>query len=303
MVRGPALAAPGPAVPCRRHAHRGSGPPADAKKCALGSADTNDASARPTVTLRRNISFPWSAQRSGPLLGSYGKLAARLAPFLWGEGESWHEARHSGARRVAGIAVRFRPIRADTRPGTTSAGRTQAPARAPTVRSWQMRRMSGKLSLPGDAVPRRPSRWTPGSSKRNWDPSGCTWRLRARQREPSATTPRQCAGSRRLTCSVRRIRPGGSQDVRYAGSCGGWPSRKTAPTQWLGCGRRRRSPGSCRCSPELSALGRACQGRSFEARRDAAIVEVFLATGGRRWPGSASKRLAHLSDGCCQVWP
>ena len=35
-------------------------------------------------------------------------------------------------------------------------------------------------------------------------------------------------------------------------------------------------------SEELSALRRACQGRSFEARRDAAIIEVFLATGIRR---------------------
>jgi site-specific recombinase XerD len=33
---------------------------------------------------------------------------------------------------------------------------------------------------------------------------------------------------------------------------------------------------------ELSALRRACQGRSFEARRDAAIIEVLLATGIRR---------------------
>ena len=35
-------------------------------------------------------------------------------------------------------------------------------------------------------------------------------------------------------------------------------------------------------SEELSALRRACQGRSFEAGRDAATVEVFLATGIRR---------------------
>lgn len=35
-------------------------------------------------------------------------------------------------------------------------------------------------------------------------------------------------------------------------------------------------------SEELSALRRACQGRSFEARRDAAVIEVFLATGIRR---------------------
>jgi site-specific recombinase XerD len=35
-------------------------------------------------------------------------------------------------------------------------------------------------------------------------------------------------------------------------------------------------------SEELSALRRACQGRSLEARRDAAIIEVFLATGIRR---------------------
>ena len=35
-------------------------------------------------------------------------------------------------------------------------------------------------------------------------------------------------------------------------------------------------------SEELSALRRACQGRSFEARCDAAIIEVFLATGIRR---------------------
>jgi site-specific recombinase XerD len=35
-------------------------------------------------------------------------------------------------------------------------------------------------------------------------------------------------------------------------------------------------------SEELSALRRACQGRSFEARRDAAIIEVLLATGIRR---------------------
>ena len=32
-------------------------------------------------------------------------------------------------------------------------------------------------------------------------------------------------------------------------------------------------------SEELSALRRACQGRSFEARRDAAIIEVLLAAG------------------------
>jgi len=35
-------------------------------------------------------------------------------------------------------------------------------------------------------------------------------------------------------------------------------------------------------SEELSALRRACQGRSFGARRDAAIIEVLLATGVRR---------------------
>jgi len=35
-------------------------------------------------------------------------------------------------------------------------------------------------------------------------------------------------------------------------------------------------------SEELSALRRACQGRSFGARRDAAIMEVLLATGVRR---------------------
>jgi site-specific recombinase XerD len=35
-------------------------------------------------------------------------------------------------------------------------------------------------------------------------------------------------------------------------------------------------------SEELSALRRACQGRSFGARRDAAILEVLLATGIRR---------------------
>jgi site-specific recombinase XerD len=32
-------------------------------------------------------------------------------------------------------------------------------------------------------------------------------------------------------------------------------------------------------SEELSALRRACQGTSFAARRDAAIIEVLLATG------------------------
>jgi site-specific recombinase XerD len=35
-------------------------------------------------------------------------------------------------------------------------------------------------------------------------------------------------------------------------------------------------------SEELSALRRACGGRSFEARRGAAVLEVFLATGIRR---------------------
>src|SRR3984885_12884401 len=35
-------------------------------------------------------------------------------------------------------------------------------------------------------------------------------------------------------------------------------------------------------SEELSALRRACQGRSFGARRDAAVIEVLLATGVRR---------------------
>jgi site-specific recombinase XerD len=32
-------------------------------------------------------------------------------------------------------------------------------------------------------------------------------------------------------------------------------------------------------SEELSALRRACQGRSFKARRDAAIIQVLLAAG------------------------
>jgi site-specific recombinase XerD len=35
-------------------------------------------------------------------------------------------------------------------------------------------------------------------------------------------------------------------------------------------------------SEELSALRRACQGRSFQARRDAAMIEVLLAAGIRR---------------------
>jgi site-specific recombinase XerD len=43
-------------------------------------------------------------------------------------------------------------------------------------------------------------------------------------------------------------------------------------------------------SEELSAIRRACQGRSFEARRDAAIIEVLLATGVRlrKSPGSVT---------------
>ena len=43
-------------------------------------------------------------------------------------------------------------------------------------------------------------------------------------------------------------------------------------------------------SVELSELDKACQGRSFAARRDAAIIAVFTAkaSGSRNWPGSAA---------------
>jgi site-specific recombinase XerC len=45
-------------------------------------------------------------------------------------------------------------------------------------------------------------------------------------------------------------------------------------------------------SEELSALAKACQGRSFGQRRDAAIFAVLTATGIRAgsWPGSATTR-------------
>jgi len=39
---------------------------------------------------------------------------------------------------------------------------------------------------------------------------------------------------------------------------------------------------------ELSALRQSCQGRSFEARRDAAMIEVLLASAGRSWRASAT---------------
>jgi site-specific recombinase XerD len=43
-------------------------------------------------------------------------------------------------------------------------------------------------------------------------------------------------------------------------------------------------------SVELSELNKACQGRSFPARRDAAIIAVFTAkaSGYQNWPGSAA---------------
>src|ERR1700740_2575893 len=50
------------------------------------------------------------------------KPAARLAPFLWGGGESWPAGRHSGAWGLAGIAAGFGPVRAATRSGTAGPG-------------------------------------------------------------------------------------------------------------------------------------------------------------------------------------
>ena len=54
------------------------------------------------------------------------------------------------------------------------------------------------------------------------------------------------------------------------------------PVEGLGAPRHRPGLVPVFASEELSALRRACQGRSFEARRDAAVIEVFLAIGIRR---------------------
>ena len=54
------------------------------------------------------------------------------------------------------------------------------------------------------------------------------------------------------------------------------------PVEGLGAPRHRPGLVPVFAGEELSALRRACQDRSFEARRDAAVIEVFLAIGIRR---------------------
>ena len=53
------------------------------------------------------------------------------------------------------------------------------------------------------------------------------------------------------------------------------------PTRWRGCAPPKVSdkPVPFFSSVELSKLEQACQGNSFEHRRDAAILAVFLSTG------------------------
>jgi hypothetical protein len=55
-------------------------------------------------------------------MAEYEKLAAYLALFLWGGGESWPEGRHSGMWGLAGIAAGFRLVPAAARSETASAG-------------------------------------------------------------------------------------------------------------------------------------------------------------------------------------
>jgi integrase/recombinase XerD len=54
------------------------------------------------------------------------------------------------------------------------------------------------------------------------------------------------------------------------------------PTEGLRAPKVTAGPVPVFSSGELSALRRACQGRSFAARRDSAVIEVLLATGVRR---------------------
>ena len=68
---------------------------------------------------------------------------------------------------------------------------------------------------------------------------------------------------------------------RCSSSSSGGPKKKSCRTQWHGCGRPKVTEKLIPVftSVELSRLERACQGRSFAQRRDAAIMSVFRATG------------------------
>jgi Phage integrase family len=102
---------------------------------------------------------------------------------------------------------------------------------------------------------------------------------------------RRALGTGRQTCCGSTFPRSRRGVLRRRGSCSTTPSPTSSPARSTSSNWTQRSTGtwassarcraqtSCSRAEELSALRRACQGRSFEARRDAAIIEVLLAAG------------------------
>ena len=143
------------------------------------------------------------------------------------------------------------------------------------------------------------------------------------------TLRRRC-GSPPRTCSARRARPRWGRSARVmssGGRCGCWAAYSDAYARnqfralqqffrWLAAEdgipdpmarlrppREAPKPVPCFTSVELSRLRKACRGSSFDDRRDAAVIAVFLATGIRLAEMAGIRYLLPIPTAVTLTWP
>ncbi len=169
---------------------------------------------------------------------------------------------------------------------------------------WVVRLFKGETWPRQSPVAGSPSRWMPGASSRRSARSGCTWPPRARPSRRLRSTPRRCSGSLPPACCRTGWEEVCRQDVqewmawllgRYSAAYASnqfralqqffkWvAAEEEVPDPMAGMGPPRvpERPVPVFADGDLARLERACAGRSFQQRRDAAMIAVFRATGMR----------------------